>query len=214
MVVTILASLAIGYACGMFLTADVVCHVACGKSAFETGVGNPGMANVGHELGVKWAGAVLAGDIGKTLLAWLVCRALFPADAATAGVMAGLGATLGHNYPAWHHFSGGKGVTTTCSAIFLTNPALGLLACLAGLFEVLFCGYLCVGAIVISATWLVLSVLFGDAYQIVVAVALLVLMVIAHGGPTLGIRDGSTGKASISERFHSLLRGKRRDEAR
>ena len=78
----------------------------------------------------------------------------------------------------------------------------------------LFCGYLCVGAIVISATWLVLSVLFGDAYQIVVAVALLVLMVIAHGGPTLGIRDGSTGKASISERFHSLLRGKRRDEAR
>jgi len=203
--ITILASLAIGYACGMLLTADVVCRTVCGKSAFETGVGNPGMANVGHELGVRWAAVVLAGDIGKTLLAWLACRALFPGDAATAGVMAGLGATLGHNYPAWHRFRGGKGVTTTCTAIFLTNPVLGIVSCLAGFVEVLFCGYLCMGAITISVAWLVLSIIFGDVYQSIAAVTLLVLMVLAHGGPVMGIRDGSTGKASISEHFLSLF---------
>lgn len=208
--VTILTSLAIGYACGMFLTADVVCRAVSGKSAFETGAGNPGMANVGHELGVRWAAVVLAGDIGKTLLAWLVCRALFPGDMTTAGVMAGLGTTLGHDYPAWHRFRGGKGVTTTCSAIFLTNPVLGGVSCLAGLGEVLFCGYLCVGAITISAAWLVLSILFGSTCQSVAAVVLLVLMALAHGGPVMGIRDGSTGKAAISERFLALFRGRRR----
>lgn len=210
MEVTILASLAIGYACGMFLTADIVCRAVCGKSAFETGAGNPGMANVGHELGVRWAAIVLAGDIGKTLLAWLACRALFPGDMTVAGVMAGLGTTLGHDYPAWHHFHGGKGVTTTCSAIFLTNPVLGVISCLAGLVEVLFYGYLCVGAITISVAWLVLSIIFGSAYQSVAAVALLVLMVLAHGGPVMGIRDGSTGKASISKRFLAFFHGRNR----
>lgn len=208
--VTILASLAIGYACGMFLTADVVCRMVRGKSAFETGVGNPGMANVGHEMGVRWAAVVLAGDVGKTLLAWLACRAFFPGDVATAGVMAGLGTTLGHDYPAWHRFRGGKGVTTTCSAICLTNPVLGIVSCLAGLVEVLLCGYLCVGAITISAAWLVLSIVFGSTCQSVAAVVLLVLMTLAHGRSVTGIRDGSTDRASISDRFLALLHGRRR----
>ena len=42
------------------------------------------------------------------------------------------------------------------------------------------------------------------------AVVLLALMVLAHGGPVMGIRDGSTGKAAISERFLALFRGRRR----
>ena len=43
-------SLLIGYAFGCFLTADVVCRRLAGKPVFQVGVGNPGMANVGHEL--------------------------------------------------------------------------------------------------------------------------------------------------------------------
>ena len=51
-----LISLLIGYALGCILTADVVSRRFAHKSAFDLGRGNPGMANIGHELGTKEIG--------------------------------------------------------------------------------------------------------------------------------------------------------------
>lgn len=171
-------SLLIGYAFGCFLTADVVCRRLAGKPVFQVGVGNPGMANVGHELGTRAAALVLAGDIAKTLAAWLVVRALFPANAAVCGLAATTGATIGHNFPAWHRFRGGKGVTTTCSAIILAAPALGIGSAVVGLVVVLLSGYLCVGAEAITLTFLLTCcVAYGPtsayaAYALVLAALL------------------------------------------
>ena len=67
-----------GYVCGGFLTAELVARHCTGKSAAQLGTGNPGMANLAHELGKGWGAVVLAGDISKTALAWLLCRVLFP----------------------------------------------------------------------------------------------------------------------------------------
>ena len=58
-----------GYLCGSFLTAELVARERIGKSAFEIGTGNPGMANLAEQGGVGCAFRVLAGDVGKTLLA-------------------------------------------------------------------------------------------------------------------------------------------------
>lgn len=147
--------LVIGYVCGCFLTAVAVMRAHTGKSAFAVGSRNPGMANVGAQLGPKWAAVVLAGDIAKTILAValaaLACAALpnasemlqplvgcpwdiaFPHSGCLSTVYAGIGVVLGHDFPCWHGFSGGKGVTATCSAVILFNPVLGGLACLMGL---------------------------------------------------------------------------------
>lgn len=62
-----------GYLCGSFLTAELVAQERIGKSAFEIGTGNPGMANLAEQGGVGCAFRVLAGDVGKTLLACLLC---------------------------------------------------------------------------------------------------------------------------------------------
>ena len=111
-----------GYVCGGFLTAELVARHCTGKSAAYLGTGNPGMANLAHELGKGWGAVVLAGDIAKTALAWLLCRALFPGLGALAGLWSGLGAVLGHNFPAWRSFRGGKGVAVTCAALILSSP--------------------------------------------------------------------------------------------
>ena len=82
----VVCSLAVGYVCGSFLTAELVSKHVSGKSAFDVGMGNPGMANMGATYGTGWAAVTLAGDIAKTILAFVLARSLFPATAPRADV--------------------------------------------------------------------------------------------------------------------------------
>lgn len=142
--------LLVGYVCGCFLTAELVARCRTGKSARALGSGNPGMANIAATLGARNGILVLLGDVFKTVLAGGVCRfVLFPALGQTAVLYAGLGVTLGHNFPFWKHFRGGKGVAVTCASLVLFSPLGGTVSCLIGLLAVLLTGYLPVGAIVI-----------------------------------------------------------------
>lgn len=219
-----LICLAIGYALGCVLTAEFVCRRAHGESAFATGDGNPGMANVAHALGVKRGIAVLAGDIAKTLVAAIAVRILFPDLGMLAPLWATVGAALGHNFPVWHRFRGGKGVTVTCAGLILSSPVAGIVSCLAGLAGCAISGYLCVGAIVIPAAYLAIMAAAalgwapgaaalgidpqlltaaspaGWAEPLALAAILLALMVLAHGGPVLAIKSGKTPKARLFRR--------------
>lgn len=203
--IVVACSLAVGYVCGSFLTAELVSKHVSGKSAFDVGMGNPGMANIGATYGTGWAAVTLAGDIAKTILAFVLARALFPSAADAAGTAAAVGATLGHVFPAWHRFRGGKGVATTCAGIILVAPAAGGIAALAGLLVVLFGGYLCLGALVIPAVWLAIELVFGNIVHVVTGVVLVAVAIWCHGGPAAGIRTGETPRASISRKFLSSL---------
>ncbi|HEX8012882.1 MAG TPA: glycerol-3-phosphate 1-O-acyltransferase PlsY [Casimicrobiaceae bacterium] len=92
------------------------------------GSGNPGATNV-LRTGNKFAAALtLAGDAGKGWLAvWLAYRlggAFDEASLAAAG--AAIAVFLGHAYPVFHHFAGGKGVSTAAGAAFALSLPLGL----------------------------------------------------------------------------------------
>ena len=92
---------------------------------------------------------------GGFLTAELVARARTGKSAAAlgglSGLWAGLGAVLGHNFPLWRGFRGGKGVAVTCTALILFSPLWGTAACLAGLAVTLLSGWLPLGAVVIPA---------------------------------------------------------------
>lgn len=203
----LIACLLVGYLLGSFLTAEVVCRVVAHRSAFEVGEGNPGMASVGRELGAKAGACVLAGDILKTVAAWAAAQLLCPADAQVAGLLATLGATVGHNHPFWHRFRGGKGVATTCSAIILASPALGVTASLAGLAVVVLSGYLCWGALAIPVAFTLLTLATGAAPAVVVASAILAaLMAKAHANAMSEALAGTRRRASISTKFWDRVR--------
>ena len=198
-----LACVGIGYALGNILTADVVCRRRHGVSAFDVGVGNPGMANVGHEFGTTDALLVLAGDIAKTLVACVESRLLFPALGDRAALWAAVGATLGHDYPIWHRFRGGKGVTTTCAGISLTSPVAGTISALAGAGVVAASGYLCLGALTIPAAFLCFQAATGEPERALGAAALLALALPAHLPAALQIKTGETPRTDLA----STLRG-------
>ena len=140
----------IGYLCGCFLTAELAARLAEGKSASEIGSGNPGMANIMANLGKKAGFFVLAGDVGKTLIAfgvsWLLAGGLLGRE---TFLWAGLGVVLGHNFPFWKKFRGGKGVAVTCTWLIFFTPVWGTVSCIAGGAVVLATGYLPLGAVLI-----------------------------------------------------------------
>lgn len=146
----------IGYLFGCFLTADAVARLKTGNSAFAVGTGNPGMANILEQFGFKWAAVTLLGDVLKTVLPCVLCGyLLFRPLGQTAILYAGLGVTLGHGFPFWHKFRGGRGVAVTCTYIVLFSPLWGPLANLAGLFIAIVTGYLALGALAIPSLFLI-----------------------------------------------------------
>ncbi|MDD5800126.1 MAG: glycerol-3-phosphate acyltransferase [Coriobacteriales bacterium] len=197
--------LLVGYLCGCILTADLVARHMAGRRAFELGDGNPGMANVGHCLGFRAAAYTLAGDLGKVILAAVVAGLSFPALGSAAIAWAGLGTTLGHNYPFWHRFRGGKGVATTCATIVLSSPIWGGLSCIAGFVVVVATQYLCLGALAIPAAFVVAMLAFGTPDLAFVAVALLALMLPQHLPAVRGIATGQTPKANIAQKVRQKL---------
>lgn len=204
-----LVCLVVGYLCGSILTAEIVSRRIAGRSIFELGDGNPGMANVGHELGTPAALACLAGDILKTLLPVLVLSRVFPQMRWQIVVAwTGLGATLGHIWPFWHGFRGGKGVTTIASTIILMNPLWGILAGVVGVTTIILLGYLSVGAVVAMAFYTVVACLTMPWDCKIASVIFLLLQISSHWSKLRGIPSGTTHRASLSTKFWSKVRGK------
>ena len=114
---------AIGYLLGSFNPAIVFSRVFKGKDIRTMGSGNAGSTNVYRNLGPKFALAVLLCDLLKGVLAAVIGQFLFAGmdmDPGLYGRFAGgLGAILGHAFPLWHGFRGGKGVVTAAGMLIV-----------------------------------------------------------------------------------------------
>lgn len=113
----------IGYSLGSFPTGYLVGR-ARGVDIRQHGSGRTGGANVMRTLGFLAAILTAMGDVGKGTLAVLIARGLFGDEAAAA--IAGVGVTLGHNWPVTLRFQGGAGVGTTFGALLAFAPAIFL----------------------------------------------------------------------------------------
>ena len=170
----------VGYFCGCFLTATFVSKKYTGKDISEIGTGNPGMANVMARIGKKAGFIVLGGDILKTLVAFFICYLLVGIngllDFSDIVLWAGLGALLGHNFPFYRKFKGGKGVTVTCTWLIILMPLWGIVCCVAGGLVTLLTGLLPVGAALIALLAIpFVYVLFGNYAAIVMVISFLIM---------------------------------------
>ena len=181
--------LLIGYLFGCFLTAEVIIKIKTGQSVSQFGTGNPGMANVMRIFGFRTGAAVLIGDLCKTVAACVLCCYLFGRESVITGgealgqlavLWAGLGAAIGHNWPFWRRFRGGKGVAVTCMAIFLFSPLWGLIADIAGMLVVFRTGFLPLGAVVITTLFTVFAGVFYGMEPCLLALALALIMLSRH----------------------------------
>lgn len=189
----------IGYVFGCFLTADIVARKLTGKSASDIGTtGNPGMANIMAHLGFVPGIIVLAGDIGKSMLSILIAWLLFSTSIGKLSMLyAGLGSVLGHNFPFWRKFNGGKGVACTCISLFLVSPLIGFFANIAGMLVVFATKYLCLGAIVIPAFFTVFEWIFEGSEYGIIGLVLTIIMFIRHFPALKTLPSGQCEKVDV-----------------
>ncbi len=124
MVVTRIMALVIGYFCGCFPTGYMV-GKSRGVDIRKHGSGNTGATNTLRTLGWGAAGITFFGDCAKTILAILIASFLFSAtgfDMKLLQLYAGIGAVLGHNFPFYFKFKGGKGIACTAGLAFALFP--------------------------------------------------------------------------------------------
>ena len=117
---------AAGYLLGSVATAVLVSRALGAADPRSGGSGNPGATNVLRLAGRRAAALTLAGDVAKGLVPVLAARALDLPPGALA--LVGLAAFLGHLYPVFFGFRGGKGVATALGALVGTDPLLGAAA--------------------------------------------------------------------------------------
>jgi glycerol-3-phosphate acyltransferase PlsY len=112
----------VSYFIGSFPTAYVVSRITKGIDIRSAGSGNMGAANVHRIIGQGWGVFVAVVDVLKGALAILITGIASTVTAPWLLSLAGLAAVLGHNYPVWLKFKGGKGVATTYGVMFFLYP--------------------------------------------------------------------------------------------
>lgn len=169
-----LICLCIGYCIGCIETAYVV-GMLWRVDLRQHGSGNLGTTNALRVLGKKAGALVFIGDILKSVIAFLICRAIFKDHATIAGLFGSVGAVLGHNYPFYLHFKGGKGIAVmigmTAALAFTTNPLLALPNALIGFGMAFATGYVSVGSLLFALTLPISCYLLGYEQEIVLVTA-------------------------------------------
>ncbi len=177
-------SLGLGYLLGS-LNPSIPLAKRKGKNLREHGSGNPGATNTMLVLGLRYGVLVLLFDLLKTVFAGRLARTLFP-HLYYAGLIAACGAILGHIFPFYMNFEGGKGV-----------------ACLAGL-------------LMTYDFWLFLSLLgFGIVLMFVFDYGVVAPVTVAILFPIIILfRTHSLGLGALCTVISLAMIGKHRDNFR
>lgn len=206
--------LLIGYAFGLIQTGYLY-----GKTKHidirTRGSGNAGTTNALRTMGWKAGLITLLGDCLKCVCAVLVVRLIYAgAHGDILPVLsqyAGLGAILGHNYPFYMKFKGGKGIAVTAGIIITTWNIWIMLVCLAVfLIAVAITKYVSVGSLTVVLTYFICVVVYGQTggfhveagnlYEMYVLAALVVLSAFyKHRANIKRLMNGTENKLSVGK---------------
>lgn len=157
--------LVIGYVFGLFQTAYLYGKLH-GIDIRNYGSGNAGTTNTLRILGTKAGLIVLLGDIMKCILAIVLTNLLFqnshPDEIYLLKIYAAAGAILGHNFPFYLHFKGGKGIAATAGMILSFHPWLipmGVILFFGTFFTT---HYVSLGSLLVYAGFMIELVVLGQ----------------------------------------------------
>ena len=132
-------SLLLGYLLGTLNPAALLSKIK-GQDLRQLGTKNLGASNAFLTIGKLWGLVVMAFDVAKGVLSVLLAEALFPTYG-NAGLLAGSGSVVGHIYPFYLHFKGGKGLAAFSGMVLGYDPAVFLILLVIGCLCMLLFNY-------------------------------------------------------------------------
>ncbi len=155
----------LGYLLGSVNSAVILSKLVYKKDIRLQGSGNAGMTNMQRIYGKKAALFTFLGDFCKGIVAVLLGRLLlgvFASASLHGACIAGAFAVIGHNWPLYFGFKGGKGVLTTFSVMIIIAPLPTLVAFGIFLITVILTKYVSLGSLLAAASLPVVVFFLGD----------------------------------------------------
>jgi len=163
-----------------------------GVDIYSVGSGNPGTSNVMRVLGKKFAAIVLLGDGAKGALAALLGSLLVDPS---FGYVTLFAAVLGHAFPIWHRFRGGKSVAAAIGGIIYLAPVVGVVLTVVWVAMLLVTKTASVGSLTVLVLMVPLLTLAGRrGSDLVWAAVISVFVIVRHRSNIVSLLSGSERK--------------------
>jgi len=204
----LILSLAVGYILGSINMSLLIAKMS-GVDIKKKGSGNAGLTNALRVMGFKAAIIVFIGDVLKAVIACYLgyiftkeamgAEKFFDAEFGNLGIMiAGTGCVVGHIFPLFFNFMGGKGVLTAITVVFLMDFRIALILLCIFTIIVLISRYVSLGSLISAACLPVVSLIFRKpSYFILYAVAIAVMIIAMHRKNIGRLINGSESKLKV-----------------
>ena len=188
---------AAGYLLGSFSTGILVARKE-GHDIRAEGSHNTGASNALRVLGLKGGAFTFAGDFAKAALSVLLGLLI---AGQYGGMAAGLGVILGHNWPLFFGFKGGKGIACSTAVLLILFPWQGAVAVALCLAVIYWKRYISVGSLTMLSVFFVLLLLSRGVWPYGVwAFALAALGFARHRSNLERLKNGTENKISFHTR--------------
>lgn len=185
----LLGSLNTSLIVGRFYEVDVRKH----------GSGNAGMTNTLRTLGKKAALFVVLGDIAKGILAYLAGYYIYGGH--PGGLLGGTACILGHIWPVFFRFRGGKGVLTAFAVLLMFDWAIALGLFLVFIIILLITRYVSLGSVTAAFLFPIAAAVFGrDVPTMVFSGIIALIIIIKHRENIKRLLNGTESKFSLSRK--------------
>ena len=198
MIIKIIICVLLGYLTGCFSTGFFI-----GKlnkiDIRDYGSKSAGTTNTLRTLGAKAGILTLLGDILKAVIALLLVRFVFFDNVEYVSLLSlytGLGVVIGHNYPIWLKFKGGKGIAATGGVMLAYDPWIVCVALPIFVISIAITKYVSVGSLLVSITFPIWVAIRnpGDIHMLLVTLAYTVLAFIKHSSNIERLLKGTENK--------------------
>jgi len=185
----------IAYLLGSISSAVIVCRLLGLPDPRTQGSGNPGTTNVMRIGGKSAAILTLVGDILKGLIPVLLGR-LLGIEGFWLGLIA-VAAVVGHIFPVFFQFKGGKGVATVFGALLAMAPAMAVISAITWLLVLVFSRYSSLAAIVTVLFAPIYMLLFGDFAYFIPMLIMSAILIWRHWDNIQRLKAGTENKVNL-----------------
>ena len=169
-----------------------------GHDIRKEGSGNTGASNALRVFGVRIGLITFICDILKAVAAVLIGKAL---AGVYGGMLAGLFVIIGHNWPVFFGFKGGKGIACSCAVVLFNFPLPGAIAILLCIAAIALTRYISVGSMLLLISYAVILCITKPFWPHGVwAIVLAVMAVARHHGNIRRLINGTENKLSFKKK--------------